>query len=244
MKRTKIPIVVIILLVVTVSTLSASNRTEIYEAYISGDMVRWKQVLDQMEKEPNKTNTFMLELVNYEYGYIGWCLGVKRNKEANYYLSKAEKYIKTLESRSYNLSSVYAYKSLFIGYRVMLTPIKAPILGMKCLSTSEKALELNKSNPFANIQQGNTIYYKPKILGGSYSDALDFYLKAEKLMDANPVAYENDWNYLNLLATIGKCYQLLEKPDKSRAYIDKALKAEPRFTWIKNDKRPVLKVNM
>lgn len=222
----------------------SSYKSEIYQAFISGDMVKWKHVLDKMDKIPNKNNEQLLQLVNFQYGYIGWCLGVKREKEAATYLNKAESHLSKLEKQAYQSSTVLAYKSLFLGFQIMQSPIKATLLGMKCLSYSDKAYKLDNKNVFATIQQGNLWYYKPKILGGSVKEALVYYHKAEKLMEAGDDENLKDWNYLNLLATIAKSYQLIGQPKKQAEYIQKALKVEPDFSWIKSDKRPALKVDM
>ncbi len=223
---------------------SASYRTDIYNAFLSADMVKWKQVLDKMDKEPTKTTAFLLELVNYQYGYIGWCLGVKREKDAQFYLEKAEKSVDLLASRSYKPAVMHAYKSLFLGFRIMMSPIKATVLGVKCLNNNESAMKLDKNNPFVVMQYANILYYKPKMFGGSRDEALKYYLQTEKLMEANPASIENDWNYLNLLATISRCYKQLGKPEKAKDYVEKALEVEPGFTWIRMDNRPSLKVDM
>jgi hypothetical protein len=222
----------------------ASYKVDIYQAFVTADMTKWKQTIDKMEKEPTKTSVLLLELVNYQYGYIGWCLGVKREKEAQAYLEKAEKSVELLASKSYKPAVMHAYKSMFFGFRVMMAPIKAPILGVKCLNNNETAMKLDKSNPFVVMQYANILYYKPKMFGGSKEEALQYYIKSEKLMEANPALIENDWNYLNLLATISRIYQQTGQSEKSKAYIEKALQIEPRFTWIKNDRRPSLKVDM
>lgn len=237
---------VLLLLLVLCGQMSAQStyKSEIYQAFTTGNMVKWKQVLDKMEKIPNKKNEQLLELVNYQYGYIGWCLGVKREKEAATYLQKAESHLSKLEKQHYKLSSVLAYKSLFLGFQIMQTPIKVTLLGMRCLSYGEKAYKLDKNNAFASIQQGNLWYYKPKILGGSVTEALVYYLQAEKLMEAAAKENDPDWNYLNLLATIAKSYELIGQPKKQTEYIQKALAVEPDFSWIKSDKRPALKVDM
>ena len=75
-------ILLTLLFLVSFSNTQANYRSDIYQAYISKDMGKWKNIIDQMEKETSKTNAFVLEWINYQYGYIGWCLGTDRKEEA------------------------------------------------------------------------------------------------------------------------------------------------------------------
>ena len=54
-------------------------RAEVYYAYVNNKMERWKSVIDRFEVVKEKTNEMTLELLNYQYGYIGYCL--EFNKE-------------------------------------------------------------------------------------------------------------------------------------------------------------------
>jgi len=230
-----------LLLVYTFSFALASNRSEIYQAYLSKDMGKWKQIIDRMEKETPKTDAFLLELINYQYGYIGWCLGTDRKKEAEKYLDSVEKNAYLLEDTSYKLSYVNAYKAAFYGFRMGLAFYKAPILGPKSLACCKMAMQLDKTNPFGFLQYGNALYYQPKLLGGSKTLALTYYLKAEKLMEESTVSKNGDWNYLNLLAIIGLRYQEMGQPEMAKKYYEKAIRLEPHFVWIKNELYPALK---
>lgn len=219
----------------------ANYRADIYKAYISKDMGKWKLLIDQMGKETGKTNAFVLEWINYQYGYIGWCLGTDRNQEAVKYLKSAESNVEYLIARSYKPSHINAYKAAFYGFRISLSKIKAPIFGPKSLSCCELAMKQDKTNPLGFLQYGNALYYMPKLFGGSKTEAMAYYLKAEKLMEAQPDNIQGDWNYLNLLALIGMGYQETGHMDLAGKYFAKALQVEPQFTWIKKELIPALK---
>jgi len=218
----------------------AGNRTAIYEAYVSADMLKWKQLIDRMEKEPGKTDAILLELVNYQYGYIGWCLGEDRNEEAEKYLGLAEKHIAVLASKSYKPSYVNAYKAAFYGFRISLSPIKAPVLGPKSLRCAELAMQQDKTNPFGFLQFGNALYFRPKLMGGSKVKALVYLLKAEKLMEASKNTLSDDWNYLSLMALISLGYQQTDRPELAEKHYEKLLKTEPRVAWVKDELYPSL----
>ncbi len=211
----------------------ADYKSDIYNAFISNDMKIWKQTIDKMSLESTKSDDFTLELVNYQYGYIGWCLGVKRKKEAERYLSLAEKNIKILESRSFKPSYTNSYKSAFYGFRISLNALKSPVYGPKSIHCAELAISIDKTNPLGYIQYGNCLYYMPEAFGGSKTKAMEYYLKALSLFESENTGINKDWNYLSLLVIIGNAYMKAGDKITSQIYYDKALAAEPGIMWIR-----------
>jgi len=218
----------------------ASNKDDIYKAYIKSDMVSWKNVIDQMQQQNSKTTAFLLELVNYQYGYIGYCVTEEKFSEAALYLKKAEQNLALLEIKPELESVVQAYKSAFAGYKVSMSPAKAPILGPKSVAFAEKAMQLDKNSALGYLQYGNTQYYMPAIFGGSKTVAIDYYKKAQVLMESDLSKVKNDWNYLNLLLTMARAYTELKYYRTAQQYYDKILKAEPEFLVVKNELYPKL----
>lgn len=223
----------------SLGSLQADSKASIYNAYLNKDMAAWKTAMTALERVQPKTLPQVLELVNYQYGYIGWCLGVDRKSEAKQWMEKGEANLALLAKQAYQPSQVNAYKAAFIGFRLGLTPLKAPVLGPKSLELTELAIKQDKNNPFGYLQLGNGLYYRPKVFGGSKEKAMTYYHKAERLMEADGTT--KDWNYLNLLALIGMAYQDMGQTDKAEAYYQKALRVEPRFTWVKDELYPLLK---
>ena len=64
---------IIILLIAFMDTTSANEgySKQIYEAYISGNMSAWKSILLETQNQPKKNNAQLMEIINYQYGYIG-----------------------------------------------------------------------------------------------------------------------------------------------------------------------------
>lgn len=234
-------IVILILFIFSGLGAMATYKTEIYKAYISNNMNEWKKVMDRMNLETKRDNDFLLELLNYQYGYIGWCVGNKENEQAKKYLSLAEKNIEILEKQSFELSILNAYKSAFYGYRVGLNKLQAPFIGPKSVESAKKAIELDKNNPYGYIQIGNSEFYMPSIFGGSKTVALENFKKAENLMERNSEKIKNDWNYLSLLAMIVMSCKELKQYELAKYYCEKALKTEPEFLWVKLDLYPEIK---
>lgn len=225
-------ILIFCLLVCAWTAVTASDRAVIYNAYITGDMEQWKTVIDKMEIRKSTEEGFLAELVNFQYGYIGWCMGNRKSKTAAGYLEKAEKNLSVLEKEKKYESLVNAYRSAFYGFRLGMSPLKAPVLGPKSVESAKKAVRLDEKNPLGYIQLGNCYFYMPVIFGGSKTTALEHYKKAQKLLEEGEVA--GDWNYLSLLTIIGQAYQDSGDLTQAKQYYDKALKTEPDFTWVKN----------
>lgn len=231
----------LILLVTTISVYSINEKSLIYNAYLGNDMKMWKNIIEKMNDENGKSNERNLELLNYEYGYIGWCLGTKNKKEAKIYIDRGEKRIELLEKTQYKLSMIYAYKSAFNGYQIALNKSKAPFYGGRSVKDAEKSIKLDANNYFAYIQLGNIDYFKPALFGGSKKNAMVFYQKAEKLMMKSDV--KADWNYLSLITQIAKGYEELEDDKNAEIYYKKALTFAPNFKWVKNELYPTFLKN-
>lgn len=239
MERTKY-ILTILLIFFLSAHLKAGYKEQIYQAYINNNVSKWKNVIDQMNKRDNKTNEFILEMVNYMYGYIAICIGKDMDEQAEKYLDMAEDYVDILEDRAYNLSMVNSYKSAFYGYRIGLNVLKAPFIGGKSVDAAERAIEIDKNNPYGYIQYGNSLFFRPEAFGGSKTDAIRYYKKAQLLMESQSYAITNDWNYLNLLTIIGKAYEDISDYQMAKAYYEKIKKIEPGFLWVNNELYPEL----
>lgn len=223
---------ILIGILIGISSALLGQNKAIYQAYIRGDMQQWKQVLEQLETQKHKTQQEELHLLNYQYGYIAWCISQKSNQEAKQYIKRAERIIEKLENKNDTRSIVYAYKAAFVGFEIGLYPYKAPFIGPQSLHYAQKAKALDPTNAFAYIQLGNIAYYTPKMFGGSKVEALKHYQKAMELLEKNPQSTQQNWNYLNVLATNIEAYLGLEEYKKAEALCIKTLKLEPQFEWV------------
>ena len=241
MERSKYTLI-FILLFFGVTNLRASYKSDIYNAYVWNNMKNWKTLIDQMNSIKNKKNDLILELVNYQYGYVAWCIGNKKSDEAEKYLDLAEKNIELLEKEKYNLSMINAYKAAFYGYRIGLNRFKAPFIGNKSMNCAKLAMQLDANNPFGHVQYANVQYYMPPIFGGSKSDALNHYLKAKELMEKNTEFVSEDWNYISLLTIIGRAYWDLGNLQTAKTYFEKIIKLtkDASYEWVKKEMYPQL----
>ncbi len=212
---------------------SAQQNTDIYQAYVSGNIPQWKGIIQVLEARENTTNADKLELINYQYGYISYCIRHKQKETAEKYMVSVKKYIKQLEKQKYKLAILYAYKAALIGFKIGISPYKAPFLGSESSEYANKSVVLDTNNVLGYVQLGNIAYHKPGIFGGSKQEALTQYLHALALMEQAPEQLTNNWNYLHLLLSIIKTYDAQEKWALAQQYCEKALKLEPNFKEVK-----------
>ncbi|MFM2293116.1 MAG: hypothetical protein RIS29_2929 [Bacteroidota bacterium] len=229
---------IILLLLMVVSGIKASYKSQIYKAFISNDMHLWKKTVDEMNAQKVKSNDFRLELLNYQYGYIAWCIGNKKYDLAEVYIRQGEVEMAVLDKVGSYKAWVSAYQSAFYGYRIGLNKMKAPFIGPKSVDCAKLAMQQDADNPYGYIQYGNSQFYMPPVFGGSKKVALAHFLKAQKLMERNPQSLANDWNYLSLLTMIVKSYTALEEYNNAKLYCEKILKTEPDFLWVKKELYP------
>jgi len=221
----------------------ASYKMAIYNAYIKGDMVSWKKIIDEMHSLKSRNdNAFLLELLNYEYGFVAWCIGNDKQNLAEEYIARGEKNIRILEENDFELSHVYAYKAAFYGYKIAISVMKAAYLGPASVRYAREAMDKDPENPHGYIQYGNSRYFMPESFGGSKLIALQYYRKALLLMEQSSSELKNDWNYLNLLIAVANCYAETGQKEEAGKYYEKILKIAPDFSWAKelyNDNKKI-----
>ncbi len=228
------------LLLLTFTQVSADYRSEIYSAYTGNRMELWKSVIDRMNSMPDKTDEFLLELLNYQYGYIGYCIGFDKKGEARTYLNIAQLNLDILEKNKYNPAVINAYRSAFYGFRIGLNPVTAPVNGLKSIDCAKTAIELDPDYYLGYVQQGNIQFYMPSAFGGSKKEALQHYLRAKELLEKDPGGVSGDWNYLSLMVVIGQTYTYLKDYSSAQKVYDYILLTEPAFTYVRDDLYPKL----
>jgi tetratricopeptide (TPR) repeat protein len=240
MERTKYRLILILLLLQGFLQIKAGFRSEIYYAYIHNRMDIWKDAIDRLNSVEAKTDELILELVNYQYGYIGYCIGYKKRDDAKKYLELAERNIKVLAENKFSPSLINAYKCAFYGFRIGLNKLSAPINGLKSIEHARSALALDKENYFAYIQYGNIQFYMPAAFGGSKKEGIEYFLKAKEILEKNPRDLTENWNYLSLLLIIGHSYSYINELNSAKSMYEDILRLEPDFLFVKNELYPRL----
>lgn len=219
-------------------------KQQIYQAYISGKMDGWKTTIDNMEKQKKKEPEYLLELINYQYGYVAWCLGNDKKNDAKNYLSLLEKNMERLKNIAGETAEYHAYTAAAFGFKIGLSLWRAPFFGPKSMDHAEKALEKNSLSFQANMEMGNIWNHMPVVFGGSDEKALTYYFKALEIIEKKPEEIrKNNWIYLNLLTLVGQIQQEMGNPAQARKYFEQALQIEPDFVWVKEELLPSLKAD-
>lgn len=215
----------------------SQNKKRIYDCYVNDDMKEWKSIIDDMQKMSNKNNDFLLELINYQIGYTGWCVGTERYDEAEPYIDIILSNLEILRDANYKPSYVKAYQGAIDGLRIGVNSFLAIFLGPKVVSNAKEAIELDSINPNAFILLGNSKYYVWVMLGGSKDEAIEYYHKAEQIFEDRKLTHQS-WTYLSLLTVIAKAYVQMEQYDNADKYYRKIIDFEPNYSWIKEEVYP------
>ncbi len=228
----------LILLNLIVNVLFAQNKTSIYTSFINGNMKEWKKEIDRMEQKKTIDNETKLQLINNQIGYIGWCIGNKKYDEAKHYIQLSTSHLTALNKNKFKPSYIQSYRAAINGLKIGINPFSAIFLGPGILSKAKKAIALDKENPNAYILLGNSKYYMWAMLGGSKKEALQYYKKAEKIIEKDTLKTQENWNYLSLLTMIAHVYEEMDNNKAANAYYKKILRIEPNYKWIKDEIYP------
>lgn len=213
---------------------------KIYQAYLDGEMDAWKDVMIQMEAElatdPDKN--LMYQLAEAQYGYIGYCISVKKKKEAKREVENIESNLDRLLREEPDNPRIHALQGAIYGLRVAMEPVKAPVYGKKSIDAVNRAVELGPDEPQAWMELANVEFYKPALFGGSKERAVPLYEKAVSLYETVPDRTWENWLYMNCLASLGIAYEKTGALYKAGIVYRKILDLEPSFEWIRDEVYP------
>jgi tetratricopeptide (TPR) repeat protein len=228
------------LLIIGLQAAAQDFQGRIYDAYLRGRMDLWKEIMEQMERKAagGKDFTLLYELTEAQYGYIGYCISMKKKKEAGRVLDEAEAQAQLLLEEGVEIPRVYSLIGAFYGYRVSLQPIRAPHFGKKSEEANNQALKHGPGEPQAWLEKGNIAFYKPAMFGGSKKEAVPYYEKAVRLFEESPGRTNRNWIYLNCLAGLGLAYEETDQPEKAGKVYKKLLGMEPDFKWVRDELYP------
>ena len=219
-----------------------TTTKKIYNAFISGNMHNWASVLNKMENQQEEKLGYLLRLINYQYGYTGWCLGNDEKSEAKKNLSKLEKNLEKLRDKAGPTVNYHAYSAAAYGFKIGLKNWKAPFFGPKSMDHGKKALEMDSLSFQANVEMGNIWNHMPELFGGSVEKALKYYEKALEIYENREEQLaEKKWLYLNVIAISGQLEFEEGNYEKALQFYEKALNIEPKFTWLEKELLPQLK---
>ncbi len=235
MERTKY--IFLIFFCLLTLALSGQNKEHIYNAFINGNMEKWKKEIDKAEQKYQMSHDDRLEHINNQIGYIGWCISMKKYDEAKKYINLTNNHLETLENNNFKPSYVLSYKGAVNGLKIGLNHFSAIFLGPGIMSKAKQSIKLDSQNPNGYILLGNSKYYMWAMLGGSKKGAVEYYKKAEQILEKDHLTHQN-WNYLSLLTMIAHAYVEMGNYNEANNYYKKILNIEPNYKWIKEEVYP------
>lgn len=232
MKRT---LFVAALLLCCVCAAAQIDHQKMLQAYFTEDFDVWKCVIDAT----NAADTAALkQIVNYEYGYIGLCLGRNRTDEATSYIAKMKTHLQTLEKCGYSATMLNVYWSALCAFELSMNHWKFATLGVESVRLANLAYEQAPNNPFVLSLKGNTEFYRPALVGGSKKRAIALYERAVALYEQQQLT--DHWNYYATLLALAQSYEKTDNREKAKTICRKLLTAAPNFEYVRDKYYPSL----
>lgn len=233
-------LLVIGLLIGVMSIQARDFNGELYNAYIKGDMLTWETILNEMKSQYKRKPDYKLleDIVESQYGFIGYLIGEKRKDKAGEELAFALKNLDILMKRNDKISRYWAYKCAFTGFKIGIAPYKAPFLGPKSFDYVNEALTLDEDDPYALVEYANGKYYAPVFAGGNKKLAMTSYKKAILLLEQDSVKLHKSWYYLMVKTNYGNLLSEIGDKNAALKVYNEILEYEPNYSWVANELRP------
>ena len=209
-----------ILLLVSSLCWAQYSSQQLYEAYTTRDMSVWEHYIDSADWDSLDTEQ-RKQLLNYEYGFSAYILGVD--------LEKGKKFIQRFASHLEMIKSdlpeerYCAYLASVYTYQLAINKTQLMKYAKGIYSNIQRAMELNANDPFVLSIQGNVEFYSPF---GSKKAALEYFQKADSLFRISCAEYER-WNQRAVQFTYIQCLDKLRREDEAKTLCEQLLAEEP-----------------
>ena len=209
-----------ILLMVSSLCYAQYSNLQLYEAYTTRDMSVWEHYIDSAD-----WNSLNIErrkqLLNYEYGFSAYMLGVDVEKSKRL----IQRFATHLELMKGELPEerYCAYLASVYTYQLALDKSQLMKYAKRIYSNIERAMELNPNDPFVLSMQGNVEFYSPF---GSKKTALEYFQKADSLYGVAGAEYER-WNRRAVQMTYIQCLSKQRRGEEAIALCEELLAEEP-----------------
>ena len=196
------------------------SNHQLYEAYTTRDMSVWEHYIDSADWDSLDTEQ-RKQLLNYEYGFSAYILGVD--------LGKGKKFIQRFASHLEMIKSdlpeerYCAYLASVYTYQLAINKTQLMKYAKGIYSNIQRAMELNANDPFVLSIQGNVEFYSPF---GSKKAALEYFQKADSLYGVAGADYER-WNRRAVQMTYIQCLSKQRRKEEAIALCAELLAEEP-----------------
>lgn len=225
----------ILLISCCVCAAAQTDHARLLQAYFADDLDVWRTAIEQIDTADIAA---LREMVNYEYGYIGFCIGRERFDEAKMHIATMKTHLNRLERHGYKPAMLNLYRSALCAFELSMNRWKFATLGVESVRLANLAYAQAPDNPFVLSLKGNTDFYRPALAGGSKKRAIELYEKAVALYEQQQLT--DHWNYYATLLTLAQAYEKTENPTKAKATCRKLLDAAPDFKFVRDKYYPSL----
>jgi uncharacterized membrane protein len=183
-------------------------------------------------QSPGTTTLYFLAQAECELVRIG--LDAKNRDLYKRFVDGAIEKAQELVEQRKEWSEGYALLSSLYGYRIAHNPLAAFTSGPKAKSTAEEAVRRDSTNPRAWMVHGIVKLNTPSLFGGDKDEAVASLRKSVALFEdrTRPEWDAPEWGYLDALVWLGWAYEKTDRPAEAGIAYAKAVRAEPRATWI------------
>jgi tetratricopeptide (TPR) repeat protein len=209
----------------------------LYQSYIHDQMHLWKGIISEMgaEYEMKNDKALLYDLCFAYYGYIGYLISQENEKAAKAELEDAMKKTEELDRVFDGRHDVLALQGALLGYRIVLSKFTAMYLGPRSMKYIKTAYESRDIYFNCNVEMGNMLFYTPKILGGSKTEAIQHYEKAVDILETSKLKADHNWIYMNTVLLLANAYNENGRQDLACKLYWQLLKYEPAADWIRKD---------
>lgn len=208
-----------------------------YKAYLSEEsLTLWKQAITASQAALNQrpgNDSLLFNLVLAQYGLMNATMRTQDEDTFDKYYSKAVESVDELMGRNKKWGELAALQSAIYDLKMGYSPMHGVVLGSKSSALIEKATRLSPLSPFVWKVYAASKFFKPEMFGGNIDEAIDAYKKSIQLYETKGPIRTN-WLYLDTLAFLGQAYIKKGNKADALALLEKALKVEPNFNWVKN----------
>ena len=185
------------------------SNHQLYQAYITRDMSVWQQYINSADWE-NLDTEQRKQLLNYEYGYSAYILGINV-EEGKQCIQRFASHLEMMKSELPE-ERYCAYMASVQSYRLAMDKGQLMKYAKIVFSNIQRAMEINPNDPFVLSMQGNVEFYSPF---GSKKEALVYYQKADSLYGVAGADYER-WNRRAVQMTYILCLHKLRREEEAK----------------------------
>jgi hypothetical protein len=210
---------------------------KLYDTYVDGNIKEWKGIIIAMKTayRQNEEAELLYSICFAQYGYIGWCISKEMENEAKSNLKDAQRNTDELHDLYRGRHDILALQGALLGYRIALSKFNALYLGPKSYRLINEAVESRDTYFNCSLEMANMLFYTPGILGGSKTEAIDYYEKAVAIIENSDFKRDRNWIYIHTVLFLANAYRETGSEDLACGLYAGLLEYEPGANWIRDD---------